>query len=36
MVLVAGVLWILVVREITDNQTETSAVGNLPQPPAAF
>ena len=34
--LVAGVLWIGLVREITDNQTEESpAVGNLPQPLAA-
>ncbi len=35
--LVAGGLWIGLVREITDNQTEvSSAFGNLPQPPAAF
>ena len=37
MALVAGLLWIGVLREITADQAEeTSAVGNLPQPPAAF
>ena len=35
--LVAGVLWIGVVREITDNQAEeTSVAGNRPQPPTAY
>jgi hypothetical protein len=35
--LVAGTLWIGVVLEITGNQTEeTSAAGNLPQPPAWY